>query len=144
MNDIYISWDQFKEDCRVLANKIATDYHPKPFIFGVERDGLFVALQVAHYLGISEVKAIRKDGKIFSAYPYEPRNIKNSLIIDDVYDKGKTFADMSWLCPGIPYYVLYWKRPKSNTLEFSVSNSYFGAGRILQCDGYIYTPWEVK
>ena len=109
----YLSWDEFDESVEYIASKC--EFIDFSGIYGVPRGGLCLAVALSHKLKINLIS--------------EP--IKNSLIVDDVYETGitlKTFKDIE----GAMFFVLFSKiKPKWwNTVFISKKNQ------------WIVFPWE--
>jgi len=109
----YLSWCEFDKSVEYIANKCK--FLEFSGIYGVPRGGLCLAVALSHKL---KVKLISKP-------------IKNSLIVDDVYETGitlNTFKDIE----GAMFFVLFSKiKPVWwNTVHVSKKNE------------WIVFPWE--
>ena len=109
----YLSWDEFDESVEYVASKCK--FINFSGIYGVPRGGLCLAVALSHKLKINLIS--------------EP--IKNSLIVDDVYETGITlnsFKDIE----GAMFFVLFSKiKPKWwNTVFISDKTE------------WIVFPWE--
>ena len=110
---IYFTWDEFDKSVEHIANKCKfLDFSG---IYGVPRGGLCLAVALSHKLKINLIS--------------EP--IKNSLIVDDVYETGitlNTFRDIE----GAMFFVLFSKaKPKWWNTVF-----------ISEKSEWIVFPWE--
>ena len=86
----YFTWSEFDKSVEQIANKCK--FKEISGIYGVPRGGLCLAVALSHKLKIELIK--------------EP--IKNSLIVDDVYETGltlTTFKDIE----GAMFFVLFSK-----------------------------------
>jgi len=109
----YFSWSEFDKSVEHIANKCKLLEFSG--IYGVPRGGLCLAVALSHKLKINLIS--------------EP--IKNSLIVDDVYETGitlNTFKDIE----GAMFFVLFSKiKPKWwNTVHISKEKE------------WIVFPWE--
>ena len=109
----YFTWDEFDKSVEYIANKCK--FLEFSGIYGVPRGGLCLAVALSHKLKINLIS--------------EP--IKNSLIVDDVYETGitlNTFKDIE----GAMFFVLFSKiKPKWwNTVHISKEKE------------WIVFPWE--
>ena len=109
----YFTWKDFDKSVKQIANKC----NPLEIsgVYGIPRGGLCLAVALSHKLKINLIS--------------EP--IKNSLIVDDVYETGitlNTFKDIE----GAMFFVLFSKiKPKWwNTVRISKENE------------WIVFPWE--
>ena len=109
----YFTWSDFDKSVVHIANKCRSLEFSG--IYGVPRGGLCLAVALSHKLKIELI----------------PEPIKNSLIVDDVYETGitlKNFKDIE----GAMFFVLFSKiQPKWwNTVFISKKNQ------------WIVFPWE--
>ena len=109
----YFTWDEFDKSVEHIAKKCR--FLQFSGIYGVPRGGLCLAVALSHKLKIHLIS--------------EP--IKNSLIVDDIYETGitlNTFKDIE----GAKFFVLFSKeKPKWwNTVFISHKNE------------WVVFPWE--
>ena len=111
----YFTWSEFDKSVEHIANHF--DFIEFSGIYGVPRGGLCLAVALSHKLKINLIS--------------EP--IKNSLIVDDIYETGITlnsFRDIE----GAKFFVLFSKVKPTwwNTVNMSDKNE------------WIVFPWENK
>ena len=109
----YFTWREFDKSVELIANKCK--FLEFSGIYGVPRGGLCLAVALSHKLKVELIS--------------EP--VKNSLILDDVYETGltlKTFKDIE----GAVFFVLFSKIKPTwwNTVFQSEKNQ------------WIVFPWE--
>ena len=109
----YFTWSEFDESVVQIANKCRV----KEFagIYGVPRGGLCLAVALSHKLKIELIS--------------EP--LKNSLIVDDVYETGitlTTFKDIE----GAMFFVLFSK----------IKPTWWNTVFISKKSQWIVFPWE--
>ena len=109
----YFTWNDFDKSVEHIANKC--NFLEFSGIYGIPRGGLCLAVALSHKLKINLIS--------------EP--IKNSLIVDDVYETGitlNTFKDIE----GAMFFVLFSKIKPTwwNTVHISKKNE------------WIVFPWE--
>ena len=107
------TWSQFDESVEHIANKC----HFLEFsgIYGVPRGGLCLAVALSHKLKIKLI----------------PEPIKNSLIVDDVYETGitlNTFKDIE----GAMFFVLFSK----------IKPTWWNTVNLSNKREWIVFPWE--
>ena len=109
----YFTWDEFDKSVEYIADKC--EFLEFSGIYGVPRGGLCLAVALSHKLKINLIS--------------EP--IKNSLIVDDVYETGFTLNNFKDI-EGTMFFVLFSKiKPKWwNTVHISKKNE------------WIVFPWE--
>ena len=109
----YFTWSEFDKSVEHIANKCK--FSEFSGIYGVPRGGLCLAVALSHKLKINLIS--------------EP--IKNSLIVDDVYETGitlKTFKDIE----GAMFFVLFSK----------INPTWWNTVNISKKREWIVFPWE--
>ena len=109
----YFTWSEFDKSVEHIANKCK--FLEFSGIYGVPRGGLCLAVALSHKLKINLIS--------------EP--IKNSLIVDDVYETGitlKTFKDIE----GAMFFVLFSK----------IKPTWWNTVYISEKREWIVFPWE--
>ena len=109
----YFSWSEFDKSVEHIANKCKLLEFSG--IYGVPRGGLCLAVALSHKLGINLIS--------------EP--IKNSLIVDDIYETGitlNTFKDIE----GAMFFVLFSK----------IKPTWWNTVNISKKREWIVFPWE--
>ena len=109
----YFSWNEFDKSVENIAEKCK--FLNFSGIYGVPRGGLCLAVALSHKLKINLIS--------------EP--IKNSLIVDDVYETGitlSTFKDIE----GAMFFVLFSK----------VKPTWWNSVHISEKKEWIIFPWE--
>ena len=109
----YFSWCEFDKSVENIANKCK--FLEFSGIYGIPRGGLCLAVALSHKLKVNLIS--------------EP--IKNSLIVDDIYETGitlKTFKDIE----GAMFFVLFSK----------VSPTWWNSVHISEKSEWIVFPWE--
>ena len=109
----YFTWSEFDKS----VEKIAFKCRFKEFsgIYGVPRGGLCLAVALSHKLNIELIS--------------EP--IKNSLIVDDVYETGTTLATLKNI-EGAMFFVLFSK----------INPTWWNTVFISKKSQWIVFPWE--
>ena len=109
----YFTWSEFDKSVEIIANKCR--FREFSGIYGVPRGGLCLAVALSHKLKIELIS--------------EP--IKNSLIVDDVYETGITLTTFKNI-EGAMFFVLFSKIKPIwwNTVHISKKNQ------------WIVFPWE--
>ena len=127
---IYYSWKDYNYDMNYLIKDIKNNVD-NPYIVGIFRGSLGMAAHISNVLdcnmGIIKYQT-RDNGDsvpewILKNIPYN----STVIIVDDIYDTGKTFEDISAIVPeNSRYYALFEneKIQKNNNLNiFSVRHS---------------------
>ena len=111
----FLTWEEFDQSVEYIANKCR---HLKlSGVYGIPRGGLCLAVALSHKLKIKLNK----------------KPIKNSLIVDDVYETGHKLSSFRNI-QGSIFFVLFSK--KEPTWWHSVSSS--------PENDWIVFPWEDK
>ena len=111
----YFTWIEFDESVELIAS--TCKFMKFSGIYGVPRGGLCLAVALSHKLSIKLVS--------------EP--IKNSLIVDDVYETGHTLNSFKNI-EGAMHYVLVSKKDPT----------WWNAVKVSKKKEWIVFPWENK
>ena len=109
----YFTWEEFDKSVEYIANQCK--FLEFSGIYGIPRGGLCLAVALSHKLKINLIS--------------EP--IKNSLIVDDIYETGttlNTFKDIQ----GVMFFVLFSK----------IEPTWWNAVNISKKKEWIVFPWE--
>ena len=109
----YFSWNEFDKSVEHIANKCK--FLEISGIYGIPRGGLCLAVALSHKLKINLIS----------------QPIKNSLIVDDIYETGitlKTFKNIE----GAMFFVLFSK----------VRPTWWNSVNISEKSEWIVFPWE--
>ena len=109
----YFTWREFDKSVEYIANKCK--YLDFSGIYGVPRGGLCLAVALSHKLKINLIT--------------EP--IKNSLIVDDVYETGITLNDFKDI-EGAMFFVIFSK----------IKPTWWNTVFISEKNKWIVFPWE--
>ena len=109
----YFTWSEFDKGVECIANKCKLlDFSG---VYGVPRGGLCLAVALSHKLKISLIS----------------KPIKNSLIVDDIYETGITLSPFKDI-EGAMFFVLYSK----------IKPTWWNAVNISEKEEWIVFPWE--
>ena len=109
----YFTWNEFDQSVEHIANKCK--FLEFSGIYGVPRGGLCLAVALSHKLNISLLS--------------EP--IKNSLIVDDIYETGITLNTLKDI-DGAMFFVLHSK----------IKPTWWNTVYISKNRDWIVFPWE--
>ena len=109
----YFSWCEFDKSVEYIAKKCK--FLEFSGIYGIPRGGLCLAVALSHKLKINLIS--------------EP--IKNSLIVDDIYETGITLKAFKHI-EGAMFFVLFSK----------VSPTWWNSVQISEKNEWIVFPWE--
>ena len=109
----YFTWNDFDKSVEHIANKC--NFLEFSGIYGIPRGGLCLAVALSHKLKINLIS--------------EP--IKNSLIVDDIYETGLTLKAFKHI-EGAMFFVLFSK----------VSPTWWNSVQISEKNEWIVFPWE--
>jgi len=109
----YFTWSEFDKSVDHIANKCK--FLEFSGVYGVPRGGLCLAVALSHKLNVNLIS--------------EP--IKNSLIVDDIYETGVTLNTFKSI-EGATFYVLISK----------VKPTWWNSVNISKTNEWIVFPWE--
>ena len=113
-NKIFLSWDDIGILVEKLCKKIFMSTLPINSVHGLRRGGYIPAVMISHQLNLPYSEAVHRD----------------TLIIDDICDSGKTLEN----APGLYNAVLHYK-PHTSSVVPTLWASEVG-------DEWIVYPWE--
>ena len=109
----YFTWSEFDKSVEKIADKCR--FKEFSGIYGVPRGGLCLAVALSHKLRIELIS----------------KPIKNSLIVDDVYETGTTLKPLRSI-EGATFFVLFSK----------ISPTWWNSVHISAKSEWIVFPWE--
>ena len=109
----YFTWNEFDKSVEQIANKCS--FKEFSGIYGVPRGGLCLAVALSHKLKIELIS----------------QPIKNSLIVDDVYETGLTLPSLKYI-EGSMFFVLFSK----------IKPTWWNTVFISKKSEWIVFPWE--
>ena len=109
----YFTWSEFDESVELIAKECK--FLEFSGIYGVPRGGLCLAVALSHKLKINLIS--------------EP--IKNSLIVDDIYETGMTLKKLKDI-EGATFFVLFSKKKPT----------WWNSVNISKNSEWIVFPWE--
>tara|TARA_Y100000739_G_scaffold69182_1_gene58118 strand:- start:2766 stop:3203 length:438 start_codon:yes stop_codon:yes gene_type:complete len=109
-----LSWTQFDQAVAVLAERYATI--PMTGIYGVPRGGLCLAVALSHAL----------------QQPLLSDPVPDALIVDDVYETGRTLQALHARCPNARFAVWVSKCPPL----------WWQAAVVTEHSEWLLFPWE--
>ncbi len=114
-NTYFLTWSEFDKSVEQIAEKCK--FLKFTGIYGVPRGGLCLAVALSHKL---KIKLINKP-------------IKNSLIVDDIYDSGITLNSLKNIDGAIFFVLISKKEP-----------TWWNAVNVTEEDKWVIFPWESK
>ena len=109
----YFTWDEFDKSVEYIANQCK--FLEFSGIYGIPRGGLCLAVALSHKLRVNLIR--------------EP--LKNSLIVDDVYETGITLNTLKNI-EGAKFFVLFSKNKPT----------WWNSVHITEKSDWIVFPWE--
>ena len=113
-NKLYLSWNNIENSVDELCKKITESLLPINSVHGLARGGYIPAVMISHKLNI----------------PYSTTVLRDTLVIDDICDSGKTLEK----APGLYHAVLHYK-PHTSSFVPTLWAKEMG-------DEWIVYPWE--
>ena len=109
----YFTWDEFDKSVEYIANQCK--FLEFSGIYGIPRGGLCLAVALSHKLRVNLI----------------PEPLKNSLIVDDVYETGITLNTLKNI-EGAKFFVLFSKNKPT----------WWNSVHITEKSDWIVFPWE--
>ena len=137
-NKYYLDWDDIENLVKKTALKIKKNNNKKyDLIIGIKNGGMIPAILISRELDINDIEfiTIRKN-KIFKFNKFH-KDKKYLLIIDEIYDTGKTFSIVNEYFKRFEYdyacLISRYRIPDNNKIV---------TGKVLNHKRWIVFPWE--
>jgi uncharacterized protein len=136
-NNYYLDWDDIENLVKKTALKIKKNNKKYDLIIGIKNGGIIPAILISRELDINDIEfiTIRKN-KIFKFNKFH-KDKKYLLIIDEIYDTGKTFSIVNEYFKRFEYdyacLVSRYRIPDNNKIV---------TGKVLNHKRWIVFPWE--
>lgn len=136
-NNYYLDWDDIENLVKKTALKIKKNNKKYDLIIGIKNGGIIPAILISRELNINDIEfiTIRKN-KIFKFNKFH-KDKKYLLIIDEIYDTGKTFSIVNEYFKRFEYdyacLISRYRIPDNNKIV---------TGKVLNHKRWIVFPWE--
>lgn len=136
-NNYYLDWNDIENLVKKTALKIKKINKKYDLIIGIKNGGIIPAILISRELDINDIEfiTIRKN-KIFKFNKFH-KDKKYLLIIDEIYDTGKTFSIVNEYFKRFEYdyacLVSRYRIPDNNKIV---------TGKVLNHKKWIVFPWE--
>jgi uncharacterized protein len=133
----YLDWDDIENLVKKTVLKIKKNNKKYDLIIGIKNGGIIPAILISQELDINDIEfiTIRKN-KIFNFNKFS-KDKKYLLIIDEIYDTGKTFSIVNEYFKEFEYdyacLVSRYRIPDNNKIV---------TGKVLNHKKWIVFPWE--
>jgi hypoxanthine phosphoribosyltransferase len=126
-NKTFISWSEIDKLLDDIERQIKESGEKFEMIAGVTRGGLVPAVMLSHRLELPMMAITTEDAIL-------PISLaKKTLIVDEIYDTGKTIKGLKQVNPMTQFAVLY-HNVGLDQLEFY--------GKKMRLDNWLVFPWE--
>jgi hypoxanthine phosphoribosyltransferase len=136
-NNYYLDWNDIENLVKKTAQKIKKINKKYDLIIGIKNGGIIPTILISRELDINDIEfiTIRKN-KIFKFNKFH-KDKKYLLIIDEIYDTGKTFSIVNEYFKRFEYdyacLISRYRIPDNNKIV---------TGKILNHKRWIVFPWE--
>jgi hypoxanthine phosphoribosyltransferase len=132
----YLDWNDIENLVKKTSLKIKENNKKYDIIIGIKNGGIIPAKLISRELDINDIDFISvKMNQLFASNNF-PRN-KKYLLIDEIYDTGKTFCTVNKFFNSFEYdYACLISRYRI------IDNSKIITGEILNHNKWIVFPWE--
>lgn len=132
----YLDWDDIENLVKKTALKIKKNNKKYDLIIGIKNGGIIPALLISRELDINDIEFITiRENKIFKVNKFHKD--KKYLLIDEIYDTGKTFFIVNEHFKRFEYdyacLVSRYRIPDNNKIV---------TGKVLNHKKWIVFPWE--
>ena len=135
-NREYLSWDEIENLIKIIGSKIREKNEKYDSIIGIKNGGIIPARLISKELEINEIEFISNKQNHYNKSFHSISKEKKYLLIDEIYDTGKTFLEIKDYLKNIEYnFVCLLSRYKIDDDKIIV-------GKILNNKKWIVFPWE--
>jgi len=132
----YLDWDDIENLVKKTALKIKKNNKKYDLIIGIKNGGIIPAILISRELDINDIEFITiRENKIFKVNKFHKD--KKYLLIDEIYDTGKTFFIVNEYFKRFEYdyacLVSRYRIPDNNKIV---------TGKVLNHKKWIVFPWE--
>ncbi|MGZ8889966.1 MAG: hypothetical protein ACXW0J_01025 [Nitrososphaeraceae archaeon] len=133
----YLDWDDIENLVKKTALKIKKNNKKYDLIIGIKNGGIIPAILISRELDINDIEFISiKRNKIFKFNKFHKN--KKYLLIDEIYDTGKTFFIVNEYFKRFEYdYACLVSRYRIPDI-----NNKIVSGKVLNHKKWIVFPWE--
>jgi hypoxanthine phosphoribosyltransferase len=132
----YLDWDNIEDLVKKTASKIKENNNKYDIIIGIKNGGIIPAKLISRELDINDIDFVSIKLDQFYISSNFPTN-KRYLLIDEIYDTGKTFLTVTKFFNKFEYdYACLISRYKI------IDNKKIIFGQILNHNKWIVFPWE--
>lgn len=135
-NREYLTWDEIENLIKIIGSKIREKNEKYDSIIGIKNGGIIPARLISKELEINEIEFISSKQNHYNKSCPTISKDKKYLLIDEIYDTGKTFLEIKDYLKNIEYnFVCLLSRYKIDDDKIIV-------GKILNNKKWIVFPWE--
>ncbi len=132
----YLDWDDIENLVKKTSLKIKKNNKKYDLIIGIKNGGIIPAILISRELDINDIEFITiRENKIFKVNKFHKD--KKYLLIDEIYDTGKTFFIVNEYFKRFEYdyacLVSRYRIPDNNKIV---------TGKVLNHKKWIVFPWE--
>lgn len=133
----YLDWDDIENLVKKTVLKIKKNNKKYDLIIGIKNGGIIPAILISRELDINDIEFISiKRNKIFKFNKFHKN--KKYLLIDEIYDTGKTFFIVNEYFKRFEYdYACLISR-----YRIPDNNNKIVSGKVLNHKKWIVFPWE--
>jgi hypoxanthine phosphoribosyltransferase len=136
LNREHLSWNDIENLVKVIGNKIKEKNEKYDSVIGIKNGGIIPARLISKELEINEIEFISINPDQSNKFYYRIKNDKKYLLIDEIYDTGKTFLTVKDYLKNIEYNFA------CLISRYTIQDDKIIIGKILNNEKWIVFPWE--
>ena len=134
----YLSWIDIESLIDIISNKIRKGNKKYDTVIGIKNGGIIPATLISRELEIKEIEFISTKSVQTDEVCNRIKNNKKYLLVDEIYDTGKTFLAIKERLKNIEYdftcLISRYRMEDNNII----------VGRVLNNTNWIVFPWESR
>jgi len=134
----YLSWIDIENLIDIISNKIRKCNKKYDTVIGIKNGGIVPARLLSRELEIKEIEFISTKSVQTNEFYDRIKNNKKYLLVDEIYDTGKTFLAVKEGLKNIEYdFTCLISR-------YRIQDNNIIVGRVLNNINWIVFPWESR
>lgn len=132
----YLSWIDIENLIDIISNKIRKGNKKYDTVIGIKNGGIVPARLISRELEIKEIEFISTKSVQTDEFYDRIKNNKKYLLVDEIYDTGKTFLAIKERLKNIEYDF------SCLISRYNLQDDGIIIGRVLNNTNWIVFPWE--
>jgi len=138
LSDTMLSWEDVQRACAIIIEKLEDDNYTPKTILAIGKGGIIPAALIHQRWPKADFEVCmvtsykgRQQHQVHIGHKIDDLDDDSTLVIDDIYDTGATYAALTKEIPDARFFTVVAK-----------GSPQVGFGRIVPQDSWVVFPWE--